>query len=130
MKIHLWSRIEPPLLPVHNQPRVQTAFSHGPAVNHQGVVLFFARLKEPGFDTYMEPAEEGAARIGPWRDAELTKAVHDQPTCINMSRRRRTVTGLALDEVSQTDTGGNMPKDGQLRLASRRWQATAHGAAN
>jgi len=33
-------------------------------------------------------AKEDAVRVWPWRDAKLTKAVHDQATCINMSRRR------------------------------------------
>ncbi|HUD45916.1 MAG TPA: hypothetical protein VMR33_03745 [Candidatus Baltobacteraceae bacterium] len=40
------------------------------------------------FDINIRPAKKNEVRIWPGRDAKLTKAVNDQASCINMSRRR------------------------------------------
>jgi len=40
------------------------------------------------FDIHIKLAKKNAARIWSWRYAELSKAVNDQASCINMSKRR------------------------------------------
>jgi CRISPR-associated endonuclease/helicase Cas3 len=68
------------------------------------------------FDTNIKPAKKNAARIWPGRDAELTKAVNDQATCITTSRGRPTMSQLSFDTFFYTATG-NAPYDYQSRLA-------------
>ena len=68
-------------------------------------------------DIPIKPAKEDAARIWPWRDAKLTKAVNDLAFCINTSGRRSAVSLPQFDDFFKVATKKLSPYDYQCRLA-------------
>jgi hypothetical protein len=58
----------------------------------------------------LKTRQERAARILALARRQLTKAVNDQASCINTSRRRLTMNRLPFDTFFQIATG-NMPYD-------------------